>query len=451
MSCMEPASSTESWTQASVAPRSTPMWRDRARAPARARQVLGASELLFTTLHRFTPTNTARVIALEGRLGPETLRAALATLQRRHPLLAVQVEAGPEPAFALAESAPIALHVVAREDDDHFARVLEQRLNTHVAHRPGPLLEVTYLHADGDARAELVIVCDHVICDGVGLNTLAGELLALCAGEPPAPPRPARPTLEQLLPRFSAFRRFAGFARTLARSLGMLVLRRLYEQRRAGRTTRFASTALSADETARLAARARAEGTTVTGALMAATLCAVAETRVTPPRLALSVPVNLRPHLAEHALEPQDLGNLTNVVYLEARRGSASWARARQLKEALTRAARRDRLLAGLALVYRTGRAFVRAQKPALAHVLVSNSGIVPLRASYGAFRAVAFYSGTSATMLSADFGFFCNTLGGSLRLNLVFLEEVVTPAEARAVLERVRALLSSQAEQPSS
>ena len=405
---------------------------------------MGASERLFHALHRFTPTNTARVIAIEGQLPVTRVREALAALQARHPILTACIASSGRPTLVPGRGPAIALHVIRRRDDEHFERVLEQLLNTPIAHAPGPLLEVHYLRAPDQGRAELLLVCDHIICDGVSLNALAAELLSLCAGAPDAPPRRALGPLDALLPRFSVRTQLAGFAVTLVRSLRMLLLRNVYERRRAGKTTRFVSKRMSRRATERLVARARAEHTTVTGALMAATLQALTELRVTSPRLALSLPVNLRPYLSEHAIESADLGNFTNVAYLEAPRAGALWPRARSLKQALMHATKPERLLAALVLTYRTGRLFVRASRPPLSHVLISNSGVVPFVSCSPSFRPVDFFSATSAAMLSADFGFFCNTLDGQLRINLVFLEEVVAPEVGLRMVERVAALLAA-------
>jgi hypothetical protein len=65
------------------------------------------------------------------------------------------------------------------------------------------------------------------------------------------------------------------------------------------------------------------------------------------------------------------------------------------------------------------------------------------VRKEYGAFRAVEFFSANSASMLSADFALFCNTFERRLRVNLVFLEEVVEPRVASQVLESLSAWLT--------
>jgi hypothetical protein len=412
--------------------------------PLHQTQRLGSSERLFAAVRRYAPTNLVRGMALEGNLPPERIRAVLPLLQARHPLLNVRVEDGARPAYVGADGAEIALHVVKRRHSEHWRGVLERLLNTPIERRPGPLMELHYVYAAGQPRAELFVVCDHVICDGVSVNALCAELLGLCAGDSLGARQRPLPVLDGLVPAFGVVPRAFDFGRALASFLRAAVSRRAYERQAAGRTTRFLTCALTRAQTEALTARCRAEQTTLTGALMAAAADAVRTHRVTAPRLLLALPVNLRPHLPQHQLTPDDLGNYTNVAHLDA--GGADdefWTSARALKGRLSQVATRRRLLAALSLTYRTGRFFVRPSRPPFSHALISNSGIAPLRRDYGAFRALDFFSANSAAMLSADFAFFCNTFEGRLRVNLVFLEEVVGVEVARRVLEALRAELA--------
>jgi Condensation domain len=407
-------------------------------------QALGSSERFFVNMRKASPTNLARVVALEGTLPSQRVAWALRQLQVRHPLLRARISQGPRPHFVhntLENVASLRLHSEARQDDQHWQRVLEARLNTRLPNVARPLLEVT--HLVGAQRSELVIVADHVICDGVSMNSLCAELLALCTQVVPRAPREVRPVLDDMLPGFSQWRRSRAFAGSLLR-MARVKARRASESRRAAVSTAYVQRELSEAETAALVANARAQHTTVTGALLAAVATTLrASARARP--LAISVPVNLRPHLSAHALTPEDLGNYTSVAYLEAVPAGAFWALAGRLKVQLARTVASERLLAAASWIYRSGSLFVQRARTPLAHAMISNSGVVPLQRDYGAFRPVGFYSATSAPMLSADYSFFCNTLHGRLCLNLVFSPQRVSRGEAERVLASVRSLLTSQ------
>ncbi len=412
--------------------------------PARESRVqrLGASERLFVELHRFTATNVTRVIALEGTLDPLRLEGALAALAARHPLMRARISTGFAPSFVHDAAPPLQLYVVRRRDGEHWRELLEELLNRPLDHAAGRLFEVHYLYAARERRAELILVGEHAACDGVSMNSLCAELLALCAGAPRLPVRPTLPVLEALLPSFSWPRRLTSLGGSLARLTRVSVERRLREPRTAGRTSAYAFTRLSRERTAHLVARARLAGATVTGVLMAAALLAVRTVRRATPRLALSVPVNLRARLPARAVQPEDLGNYTGAVFLEAQTSDGLWELARALKADLDRAASGDALLAAAPLAYRAAAWLVRAEKPPLAHAMLSNSGVVPLQSDYGAFRPLGFFSASSAPMVSADFCVFCNTLDSRLCVNLVYAKEIVTRDEAEGVLTRIRDLL---------
>jgi hypothetical protein len=388
-------------------------------------QALGSSERFFVSLRALAPTNLARVIALEGVLPTQRLAWALRQLQARHPLLRAEVERDRFVHRSLEHAPPLILRSEPRRDELHWQRALPRLLDTQLR---APL-ELHYLLGEFGQRSELILVADHAISDGVSINSLCAELLALCAQQTPRPPRPLRPVLERMLPAYAPGQRARAFTGSLLR------MARFAIRRRAPRalSTAYLYTELSEAATTRLVERARKEQTTVTGALLAA----VARGR----RSALSVPVNLRPHLPE--LSAEDLGNYTSATYLEARPEPDFWSSARALKRSLAQAVVPDQLLAATSLVYRTGALFVRRQRP-LAQAMISNSGLVPLARDYGAFRPVAFYTGTSAPMLSADYAFFCNTLHGKLTLNMIYAPQGVTRSEAERTLALVRSALET-------
>lgn len=414
----------------------------------RASEPLGASEQLFTALHSFTATNVARVIALDGLINTRTLQRALLRLQQRHPLLNVHIAAGTPARFVRNNARPLRFHYVVRRDDRHVHELLETVLDRPIARAPGPLFEVHYLEDKLAARSELIIVGDHSICDGVSLNALCGELLELCSDGPSPSPRPWQPVFDRLLPPFSTREHGARFASVLATFARIGLLRTLFEKRKVARGTSVLIEELSERDTRQLATIARREQTTITGVLMAAALQAVREVRALTPKLAVSVPINLRTRIADQDLNADDLGNYTSVAYLESSARQPLWPLSRALKAQLNKTALDAGLLAATPLVYRVGRRFVRAGKPTLAHVMLSNSGKLPVRESYGALRVRNIFSASSAPMLAADFSLFCNTLSGRLCINLVFSEQVATRATAARVLRRIQELLHTASTQ---
>lgn len=403
------------------------------------RQPLGASERFFVAQHRGGATNLTRVILLAHPPHPAVVARALRMLAARHRLLRTRVSEEARPAFVHGGGALPALHVVPRRSEHSFEETLRRVVNTPMDLTHGPVCALHYVYAEGDPRAELIVAADHVVCDGVSMNALCAELLALCAGGLPARVAPDLPVLEQLLPRSSATARARAVAESLARFARIQLGRRISEARPRAASSDFLYAELSVDETRALVERARGAGTTVTGALLAASLRAVRAQRPYTLRLAASVPVNLRPRLPGGALTPDDLANLTSAVYLDTTARLSMWPLARALKQDLAREVEGERFLRATTPVYQIGRLFTRGPRATLAHVMVSNSGTLPLRADYGAFQVVGFRSATSAPMLAADFALFCNTFDGRLCINLLFAPEVTSRQIAEEVLAQLR------------
>ncbi len=406
-------------------------------------QELGPSERLFVAVRRFGAANVTRVMTLEGSLATSDIREAMALLQSRHPLLRARIVDGDAPYF-VHNSAPLPrVHRVERRDDEHFRRVLESVLDTQVNPEHGPHFEAHFLQSERSPRAELILIADHAICDGMSMNSLCSELLDILAQRPLKPSQPILPVLAELLPNISRTKQALSFGHSFANFARIGAERALKGRRPAARSSAYVGASLGKQETSDLMARARKAGTTVTGALMAAVTVTLRDRPEATSQLAVSVPVNLRPRISGRNLDARHLGNYTSVAYLRASTDGSLWELARSMKERLDVTVRGDRLLAAANLIYRTGRHFVRGDRPPLAHAMISNSGVVPLERDYGRFRVVAFHSATSAPMLSADFSFFCNTFDGALTLNLLFSEELVSRKDAVQVLSRIRSQLT--------
>jgi|GEM_PF-4990847 len=424
----EPSAPSRSLTRASVIPISQP---------------LGDSERMFVALHRHTATNVIRVIALEGVLLPSEVKRALQLSTARHPAMRVRIvddEAAPR--FEHGETKAVHVRTVARRDDGHWRDELERLLNTPISYDGGPLFQVHYLRGAGGGRSELIVVGEHAVCDGVSMNQLCAELLALCARKSPRPARPRLPVLDALLPPVSPWLRARRLSRSLSRLARVSIPRALLERRRAAQSSAYACFSLSEAETRDLLVNARRAATTLTGVAMAAVMQALRALHPHTPRLSLNVPVNLRPRLPAHGLTPEDLANLTSAVCLESEGGGDLWELARELRRQLDHEVEHT-LLQSVRLTYRAGRAFIRPGRPPLVHAVLSNSGVVPIERDYGPFRVRGFFSATSAPMISADLCVFCNTLHDQLTVNVVFPPEIMDREQVERAMAHVRRLLT--------
>lgn len=117
---------------------------------------------------------------IEGRLDEARLRAALARIQAKHPVLrSVVVAVDGRPWFKEQRPPPpIPLRVVERDDDRHWERESELERNRLFDAGREPLVRVVLVRGAGSS--ELLLTCHHCVCDGVSMLTLLRELLLLC-------------------------------------------------------------------------------------------------------------------------------------------------------------------------------------------------------------------------------------------------------------------------------
>lgn len=132
----------------------------------------------------------------EGAVDVDRLAAAWAGLARRHPALrTVFVEAQGEPRAVVTDDVP-PLEVVDLRghdlDDTRFDSLVDERLAVPFHPSTGPLTRTT-LFLRADARWSLLLLADHLVCDGRSLEVLATQLVAAYADPLAVAPHEDRP------------------------------------------------------------------------------------------------------------------------------------------------------------------------------------------------------------------------------------------------------------------
>ncbi|MGW3243674.1 condensation domain-containing protein [Streptomyces sp. NPDC001070] len=292
------------------------------------------------------PVNIAAVARVEGRTTPDRVRAAVAALRRRHPLLGVRIaDPGPWQGRLTTNGVPDPEVRVVRgaDPDGGWSAVVEEELPRPFDTPTGPLARFVLVDA-GDAF-DLVTVYHHLVADAVSAGIVMRDLLTHLAGPDPAGapvPGPAGPTgtrrhaaadeaagdpvpvlaapADELIPGPRA--RPADLLRT-ARALGGPV-RAPYP--RDGRLA-YTAWSLEREETALLLKRCRDHGATLQAALCAAFARAAAPGR--PARIAVAA--DLRRVLEPPPGEAMGLYAASFVVPVDG--GAADlWAAARDAR-----------------------------------------------------------------------------------------------------------------------
>ncbi len=290
-----------------------------------------------------------RVITFEGAMEPGLFEQALRNLVQRRPILNTRVVRPQEeaPYFARSDQSP-AISIVERRDEEHWRAEFDGHLSTPLSVAgDDTLLRLTVLV--GDSRGEIVLSCHHAVCDGRSLTAFCRDLvheyqwlLRGAPGVPAAAVGAIGPPLEELLPPgltdpegAELLERFGARFRDLLSSPPGLVLD-LPHVPPAPPGRHVLTYELPHASAEALVSRARANGTTIGGAMSAAVLRAGLDIGASEAEdtVGLSSNIDLRPHLREN-VPLSDMGSYASSssnVYAGART-KPFWTLAREVTQ----------------------------------------------------------------------------------------------------------------------
>ncbi|WP_424214052.1 phthiocerol/phthiodiolone dimycocerosyl transferase family protein [Streptomyces sp. BI20] len=342
---------------------------------------LSPLERWYWICDQLSPLNVVGHTRLHGALDPDTARRALSSLQARHPLLRVAIEAeadGTRPRFRPAPDRPIPLRTVRvpadapePDADAHWEReVNAHELVTAVNSTAGPLaraLLVTRTGVDGAPDThDLVLTLSHVIADGTTVLTLARQWIELAAAvlaagdaEPPAVSTlRTLPPPEGLLP--AGHRGAAGLRKVIGQQLAERDLAKKLAPRRFEptervpfdrRVTQLLTRSITGEDLAALIEACKREQTTVHGALTAAmALAAAKDAGDEPGPFTIGSPITFREAL-DPVVREDEVGTYVATVpsIVDHRPGAPLWPIARSVARDLSRRRRHGEHLTSVA------------------------------------------------------------------------------------------------------
>lgn len=155
-------------------------------------------ERLFTRSPFSVVTMVARI---RGAVTEQALAAAVGKVQQRHANLRVRLEDDDRhnPWLTTEGAAAIPVEVIARESADQWIRVARETGKVPFEFDKRP--PIRFILVQSEEVSELVVMCHHILCDGLSLAYLVRDLLELL-GNPsrevtvlPAPPPITRDTM----------------------------------------------------------------------------------------------------------------------------------------------------------------------------------------------------------------------------------------------------------------
>jgi hypothetical protein len=236
--------------------------------PSVALRRLGSFEHLFWLMDQDRPVHFGMVAEISGKTTPTDWRRALASVQRRHPLLSAYIEADPSgvPRFRRSPSAPIPLRAITGEPESDWHRVLAEELVTPFDFGHAPLVRAVLIQGDGGAA--FMLLMHHAIGDSLAAAYVIRDALLALAGDS-LEALPIAPSQDELIrggvaptQTQNGAAQPAPPAKPMTDGRGNLAIPKVQSLR------------LPAEFTAKLRARAREEGSSVHGALCAAVVVA---------------------------------------------------------------------------------------------------------------------------------------------------------------------------------
>jgi hypothetical protein len=140
-------------------------------------------ERLFSRSPHSIVTMVARI---KGNVSPSMVRNAIPKVRQRHTNLRVRIKEDSDhiPWFTSQGAGEIPIGVVPRESDDHWIQVHQEASRIPFEFDVRPPIRFTLVQSP--TVSELIILCHHIICDGLSLAYLARDLM-VHLGDPTRP------------------------------------------------------------------------------------------------------------------------------------------------------------------------------------------------------------------------------------------------------------------------
>jgi NRPS condensation-like uncharacterized protein len=125
------------------------------------------------------PNNVALVATINGCIKKDDLLEILRKLAKMHPLMKVRVliDSNNVAWFTNEGVEPISLKILTRKSDKQWMEIVENEYKNHFDFEKGPLIRFILLQSKEES--DLIIVAQHIICDGISLTNLVRDVLVL--------------------------------------------------------------------------------------------------------------------------------------------------------------------------------------------------------------------------------------------------------------------------------
>jgi len=127
-----------------------------------------------------SPFSTVTMVAqVRGSVTESMLRNAVSKVRQRHPNLRVRMieDDSRTPWFTSVGAGEVSIEIVPRESDDHWIGVVQE--SCQIPFEFGAQPAIRFILVRSPTTSELIILCHHILCDGLSLAYLAREVEVL--------------------------------------------------------------------------------------------------------------------------------------------------------------------------------------------------------------------------------------------------------------------------------
>jgi NRPS condensation-like uncharacterized protein len=138
-----------------------------------------ALERLFS----YSPFSIVTIVArIKGNITVDMLMNAVEKVQQRHTNLRVRIRTDTEhnPWFTSEGVKEIPIEIITRKSDDHWIQI--QKDASQIPFRFDKRPAIRFILVQSPCVSELIIICHHIICDGLSLAYLARDLMVHLGG-----------------------------------------------------------------------------------------------------------------------------------------------------------------------------------------------------------------------------------------------------------------------------
>jgi hypothetical protein len=117
------------------------------------------------------------VVWIKGHVTGDMVRGAVSKVRQRHPNLRVRIteDRSHDPWFTSEGAGEIPVEIVPRESPDDWIKVVQVSCEVPFQFETQPAIR--FILVQSPATAELIILCHHILCDGLSLAYLARDLM----------------------------------------------------------------------------------------------------------------------------------------------------------------------------------------------------------------------------------------------------------------------------------